>query len=97
MVDTGGVIFPIALDRLFARIGLAWTLRVICLFNAVGCLLAWLSVSSCRTAKEATRSIFDHTTFKDQKYLLLVAGSCLVSFGKPSCSTYPAYLPAANR
>ncbi|KAI4517498.1 MFS general substrate transporter [Schizophyllum commune Loenen D] len=87
--SVGGVIFPIALERLFARIGFAWTLRAIGLFNAAGCLLAWLSVSSRTTAKkEATRSIFDHTTFGDKKYVLLVAGSCLVSFGLYTPPTY---------
>ena len=97
MVDTGGVIFPIMLERLFDRIGFAWTLRVVGLFTAAVCLLAWLSVSSCRTAKEATRPIYDHRTLRDKTYVLLVAGSCLVSFGKPSCFTYLADLPSANR
>ncbi|KAL1680166.1 major facilitator superfamily domain-containing protein [Schizophyllum commune] len=87
--SVGGVIFPIALERLFARIGFAWTLRAIGLFNAAGYMLAWLSLSPCRMAKkEATRPIFDHRTLRDKKYVLLVAGSCLVSFGLYTPPTY---------
>ncbi|KAI5823338.1 MFS general substrate transporter, partial [Schizophyllum commune Tattone D] len=85
----GGVIFPIMLERLFARIGFAWTLRVAGLFNAAGCLLAWMMFSSHTTAKkDVTRPLFDHTIFKDSKYVLLVAGSCLVSFGLYTPPTY---------
>ncbi|KAL1752605.1 major facilitator superfamily domain-containing protein [Schizophyllum commune] len=87
--SVGGVIFPIMLERLFSRIGFAWTLRVVGLFNAAGCLLAWLLVSSRTMAKkEVTRPLFDHTIFKDYKYVLLVAGSCLVSFGLYTQPTY---------
>ncbi|KAI5896136.1 MFS general substrate transporter [Schizophyllum commune H4-8] len=79
--SVGGVIFPIMLERLFSKIGFAWTLRVVGLFNAAGCLLAWLLVSSRATAKGIQSPIFDHATSRDEKYMLLVAGSCLVSFG----------------
>ncbi|KAL1733436.1 major facilitator superfamily domain-containing protein [Schizophyllum commune] len=87
--SVGGVIFPIMLERLFSRIGFAWTLRVVGLFNAAGCLLAWLLISSRTMAKkEVTRPLFDHTIFKDYKYVLLVAGSCLVSCGLYTPPTY---------
>ncbi|KAL1705753.1 major facilitator superfamily domain-containing protein [Schizophyllum commune] len=86
--SVGGVIFPIMLERLFSKIGFAWTLRIVGLFNAAGCLLAWLLVSSPATVKKEMRPIFDDTTFRDKKYVLLVAGSCLISFGLYTPPTY---------
>ncbi|KAL1743668.1 major facilitator superfamily domain-containing protein [Schizophyllum fasciatum] len=86
--SVGGAILPILLNRLLALMGFAWALRVLALMNAAGCLLSWSLVSSPAIEKAARGPIFDSTMYRDGKYVLLLAGSCLISCGLYIPPTY---------
>lgn len=78
---TGGVAYPIMLQRLFERVGFAWGVRISGLVSGVGCVVATLMISSL-SAKKKPGPYFDIKTISDAKFILLAIGSCFVALGK---------------
>ena len=80
---TGGVIYPIMLERLFSRVGFAWGTRITGLVSGTCCAIAVLTVT---TLPSHTRSCPPVTlkSFADAPYIFLLIGSSLVALGKPN-------------
>lgn len=87
----GGVMYPLALQKLFKMVGFAWGVRVSALISGICCGVAVLIVSAVRveesgdTKTAASASSVDEekrnsATF-DAPYALLGAGSALVALG----------------
>lgn len=93
--QTGGVCYPIILHSLFQRVGFGWGVRIDGFVGGVGCLVAaMLTTSIPRSQKAGPRSTV--TAISDVRFVLLMAGSCLVALG-PIYSVFNshtvAYLP----
>ncbi|KAI8992841.1 MFS general substrate transporter [Trametes punicea] len=79
----GGTVYPILLQHMFVRIGFTWALWVSALVSFVLCTTATLTVTS-RIAPgkiQAAGRWLDLRPLNDARFLLLVIGSCFVSFG----------------
>ena len=80
--STGGIIFPIMLRRLFDQVGFHNTVRIsgfLCLFC---CGISVFTITSVRPSSPTRFKLKDYTScFKDIRYLLLLIGSALISFG----------------
>ncbi|KAI9061796.1 MFS general substrate transporter [Trametes sanguinea] len=79
----GGTVYPVLLQFLFSRIGFSYGLRVSALLCFVLCTAATLTVTS-RIAPgrvQTSAPWLDLHSLRDSRFLLLVIGSCFVSFG----------------
>ena len=87
--STGGIIFPIMLRRLFVQVGFPQTVRIsgyLCLFCFVICVC---TVTSVRPPFPTRFKLKDYIScLKDSRYLLLLIGSALISFGMNPNSSY---------
>ncbi|KAK2465795.1 hypothetical protein APHAL10511_002339 [Amanita phalloides] len=79
--SAGGVIYPIALQYLFLKVGFPWAVRICGIASALLCVLATLLVSRLPAQKSKSALLFDLKTFRDTKFIFLTAGSCIVSLG----------------
>ena len=79
-VRLGGVVYPIMLRLLLPQIGYAWAVRASTLLSAACCIVALCTVRS-KSRKKCTAWI-DTKMFQDARFLLLVAGSFFICFGK---------------
>ncbi|GAA5934502.1 MCT family MFS transporter [Sporobolomyces koalae] len=78
--SVGGVVYPIMLNRLFTRIGFAWTVRAAG-FLTLGLLaIANLTVNS-RLPPRKIEKIFDFRPLKETGFLLFVLGETIIMWG----------------
>lgn len=81
----GGVVYPIILQALFAKVGFGWGVRISGLVSGVLCAMATLMVSSLFTQKK-TGPYFDIKTIADLRFAFLAAGSFFVALGESNVS-----------
>ena len=80
--SAGGIIFPIMLRRLFVQIGFSNTIRISGLLSLLCCGVAVFTITSLHPPSPTPFKLKYYTScFKDSRYLLLLIGSALVSFG----------------
>ncbi|KAL9621406.1 MAG: hypothetical protein Q9160_004166 [Pyrenula sp. 1 TL-2023] len=79
----GGIIFPLALQALFPRIGFAWTTRVIALIQLVLLSIANLLIRSRLPRKRPSKEnlLPDFRIFKDPVFTLVTAGIFCMEWG----------------
>ncbi|KAH7394359.1 MFS monocarboxylate transporter-like protein [Pyrenochaeta sp. MPI-SDFR-AT-0127] len=70
----GGVIFPLALQRLLPAVGFAWATRIIGFVNVFCCIFACILIRSRLPAKPGQSVMPDFRIFRDYSYLLLTVG-----------------------
>lgn len=80
-VSPGGVVYPILLQSLFAKVGFAWGVRISGLISGVGYMTATLMVSSLFGQKKSG-PYFNFKTIADARFALLAAGSSFVALGE---------------
>ena len=81
IATTGGVVYPIILQRLFEHIGFAWGVRISGLASGVACIASIMMVTSLSRQKKPG-PYFDVKTIADLRFVLLAIGSCFVALGK---------------
>jgi MFS family permease len=67
----GGVIFPLALQQLFPKVGFEWATRVIAFIDVFCCIIACLLIKSRLPPKPGQSVLPDFRIFRDKSYLLL--------------------------
>ena len=77
----GGVVYPIILQSLFAKVGFCWGIRISGLVSSVICAIATLMVSSLFIQKKAGL-YFDFSTIADIRFAFLATGSVFVVLGE---------------
>ena len=77
----GGVVYPIILQSLFARVGFSWGVRISGLVSSVICTISTLMVSSLFIQKKSG-PYFDIGTIVDIRFALLATGSAFVVLGE---------------
>lgn len=87
--SAGGIVFPIMLRRLFAEVGFPNAVRIsgfLCLFC---CGISALTITSARPPSPTRFELKDYVNcLKDSRYLLLLVGSALISFGMVPASSH---------
>ena len=80
--STGGIIFPIMLRRLFVQVGFPTAVRISGFLCLLCCGISVFTITSVRPPSPTRFKLKDYTNcFKDSRYLLLLIGSVLISFG----------------
>lgn len=82
--------YPLMLEALFKRVGFGWAVRISGLVSAVACGIALLTVTALtpKSAQKGPNTFSIPGAFRDKRFSLLVAGSCLVALGVfPVCVT----------
>jgi MFS family permease len=79
----GGIVFPLALQALFPRIGFAWSTRVVALCDLVLLLVANLCIRSRLPPKKASRDniLPDFRIFRDPVFALTTLGVFFIEWG----------------
>lgn len=79
----GGIVFPLALQALFPKIGFAWTARVIALIQLILLSIANLLIRSRLPRKRPSREnlLPDFRIFKDPVFTLVTAGIFCMEWG----------------
>ncbi|EXJ76860.1 hypothetical protein A1O3_10505 [Capronia epimyces CBS 606.96] len=79
----GGIVFPLALQALFPKIGWAWSTRVCGLINLVLLIVANLFIKSRLPARKATKEniLPDFRIFRDPVFALTTSGVFFVEWG----------------
>jgi MFS family permease len=70
----GGVIFPLALQRLLPSVGFAWATRIIGFVDVFCCIVLCVLIRSRLPPKPGQSVIPDFRIFRDYSYLLLTVG-----------------------
>jgi MFS family permease len=70
----GGVIFPLALQKLLPSVGFAWATRVIGFIDLFCCILCCVLIRSRLPPKAGQSVLPDFRIFRDRAYLLLTVG-----------------------
>lgn len=70
----GGVIFPLALQRLLPSVGFAWATRVIGFIDIFCCIVLCLLIRSRLPPRPGQSVLPDFRIFRDKSYLLLTVG-----------------------
>ena len=78
----GGVVYPIMLQRLFITCGFGWGVRISGFICLVVCALACCAVTSHLERERTSNPWFDLSHFRDDKFVLLIVGSVLISLGE---------------
>lgn len=87
--STGGIIFPIMLRRLFVQVGFTTTVRISAVISLFCCWISVLTITSARPPSHVRFKLEDCiSSLKDDRYLLLVIGSAIISFGADPPHTY---------
>lgn len=79
--SVGGVIFPIALQRLIGEIGFGMSVRV----SGFICLALGIAATACvrsRLPRRRPGKWLDVSAFKEPKYAILTIGATIMSFGE---------------
>jgi nitrate/nitrite transporter NarK len=76
--SVGGIIFPLALQRLFPMVGFAWATRIIGFIWIGCCCVATVLTRSRLPPKEGGTVMPDLRIFGDKSYLLLTVGIYLM-------------------
>ncbi|KAJ7162664.1 MFS general substrate transporter [Mycena crocata] len=77
----GGVMYPIMLQRLFQLVGFGWGVRISGLLSGLVCCIAIATVTRYAPPKQRGATCKLSETFRDSRFVLLAAGSCLVALG----------------
>ncbi|KAI0642839.1 MFS general substrate transporter [Trametes meyenii] len=78
----GGVVFPIMLRHLFAKIGFGWAVRIVGFMCLVLCSISCATITSRIPPGRKNTSIIPSTAVvRDAPFVLLVMGCFLVNFG----------------
>ncbi|KAJ7500859.1 MFS general substrate transporter [Mycena galericulata] len=77
----GGVMYPVMLQRLFQLVGFGWGVRISGLLTGVCCCIAIATVTRYAPPKQRGATCKLSETFRDPRFALLAAGSCLVALG----------------
>lgn len=78
----GGVIFPVAVDRLIYNIGFPWTMRVVAFIVLFGAVLAALTVTANGKRNPATFHFREYLRpLRDAKFVLLSTALMVFGFG----------------
>jgi MFS family permease len=72
--SVGGIIFPLALQRLFPMVGFAWATRIIGFVVIFCCIVAVILISSRLPPKPGQRVMPDLGILRDPSYLLVTLG-----------------------
>jgi len=87
--STGGIIFPIMLRRLFTQVDFPNAVRISGFLCLLCCGISVLTVTSVRPSSPTRFKLEDYTgCFKDSRYLFLLIGSALISFGMGPTSSH---------
>lgn len=70
----GGVIFPLALQRLLPSVGFAWATRIVGFVNVFACVVMCLLIRSRLPPKPGQSVMPDFRIFRQKSYLLLTIG-----------------------
>ncbi|GAA5842506.1 hypothetical protein JCM3766R1_002613 [Sporobolomyces carnicolor] len=76
----GGVVYPIMLNRLFIRLGFAWTVRAVGFLNLALLIVANLTINS-RLPPRKIEKIFDFRPLREKGFLLFVLGETIIMWG----------------
>ena len=76
----GGVIFPLALQQLFPKVGFEWATRIIAFIDVFCCIIACLLIKSRLPPKPGQSVLPDFRIFRDKSYLLLTAAIFLMEW-----------------
>lgn len=76
----GGVIFPLALQKLLPSVGFAWATRIIGFIDVFCCIVLCILIRSRLPPKPGQSVLPDFKIFRDQSYLLLTVGIFLMEF-----------------
>ena len=79
---SGGVVYPIILRILFAKVGFAWGVRVSGLVTTVMGIAATVMVTSL-FGQRRTGPYFDIKTIADAQFGLLALGSSFIALSEP--------------
>ena len=79
----GGIVFPLALQKLFPEVGFAWTIRILALIFLVTLTLACILIRSRLPKKPFVKEnvLPDFRIFKEPKFALATAGVFFVEWG----------------
>jgi MFS family permease len=77
----GGVIFPLMLQRLFPRVGFAWSTRIMGIIFIVLCITAQLLIRSRLPPKPGQSVLPDLRIFRDRSFALTTAGVFFMEWG----------------
>ncbi|KAL3492073.1 major facilitator superfamily domain-containing protein [Aspergillus germanicus] len=91
----GGVIYPIALNRLLDPLGFGWSVRVIG-FIALGTLLVPIAIMKQRVKPPKTRALIDWSAFTDIPYMTFVLGGLIAFMGLFTLFFYISYVGSAR-
>ncbi|KAF3002415.1 hypothetical protein E8E13_003272 [Curvularia kusanoi] len=76
----GGVIFPLALQKLLPSVGWAWATRIIAFIDVFCCIFACLLIKSRLPPKPGQSVLPDFRIFRDKSYLLLTIAIFLMEW-----------------
>ncbi|GAA5913172.1 MCT family MFS transporter [Sporobolomyces salmoneus] len=76
----GGVVYPIMLNRLFAKIGFGWTVRAVGFLNLGLLIIANLTINS-RLPPRKIEKIFDFRPLREKGFLLFTIGETIIMWG----------------
>ena len=80
--STGGIIFPIMLRRLFVQVGFPSTIRILASVCSLCCCISILTITAvCPPSSTRFRPKDYISRLNDSRYLLLLIGTALISFG----------------
>jgi len=77
----GGIVFPLMLQRLFPRIGWAWSTRVLALVFLILCTISVLLVRSRLPPKPGSSVLPDFRIFRQRAFALTTAGVFFMEWG----------------
>lgn len=80
--SSGGVIYPIVLQRLLSRVGFAWSVRILGFITLFCCCISIFTVKSRLPPTRRSGPWMDTKAFRDTRFALLTAGSFLISLGQ---------------
>ena len=96
--SAGGITFPIMLHRLFLQVGFPNAVRISGFLCLLCCGISVFTITSVRPLSPTPFKLRDYTRcFKDSRYLLLLIGSALISFGMNPTSSYVILRPTSRQ
>lgn len=77
----GGLIYPLAMEKMFSELSFGWTMRVIGFVNLALLILAVLTIRTRLPQNKARGASVDIKAFKDKRFLFCTLGAFMIEFG----------------